>query len=337
MQFVRGWITPKSQPPQNMQSTSVRLTVTAVLASAVFSATAFAADPYKVLWWDSTPEYGSQAPNALRKEFSDYLNSYNGGSVFSSTFVASETAGTLATHLASNSYDVLVFDATSYSAKFNSSDIASVQNFYSSGKKNLLLDGTLYIRSINYNSTSNFPGVNDSSGKFTVNEVFSIASRGGGIFIGTDHSGFQVDANQILNGILPSASFSGITYPSTDGVFYGSDLLNSKTAVAASDIFNHWDSIDTQAIAATGAFSDFNGASRNLYSQVDVADIIGGPKYSYISTSWKPGSGSTDVTDPNPGGGGGGGNRVPDAAGTFGLFALVIGALASARRFARAA
>jgi hypothetical protein len=320
-----------------MQSSSVRLTIASLLAGAVFSASAFAADPYKVLWWDSTPDYGGQAPNALRQEFSDYLNSYNGGSVFSSTYVGSETMGTLATHLASNSYDVIVFDATSYSAKFNASDISAVQNFYSGGKKNLLLDGTLYIRSINYNSTSNFPGINDSSGKLTVNEVFSVASRGGGIMIGTDHSGFQVDANQILNGILPSTNFTGITYPSTDGLFYGGDLLSSKAAVAAVDIFNHWDSIDTQAIAPIGARTDFNGASLTLYSQVDVADIIGGPKYSYISSSWKPGSGTTVVTDPNPGGNGGdngGGNRVPDTAGTLGLLGLALAAVASLRRFA---
>ena len=94
---------------------------------------------YNVLWWDSTPEYGGQAPNAFRKEMSDYLTSYGGGSVFNSTYVGSETAGTLATHLASNSYDVLVFDATSSGAKFNSADLTAVQSFYANNNKNLLL------------------------------------------------------------------------------------------------------------------------------------------------------------------------------------------------------
>lgn len=288
------------------------------------------AAPINVLWWDSTPEYGGQAPNALRQEMSDYLTNYGGGSVFTSTYAGSETAGTLGAHLGSNSYDVIVFDATSSTAKFNAADIAAIQNHWTSNS-NLLLDGSLYIRSINFNTTTDFPGPNGGTGLLTANEVYQLGTRGGGILIGTDHSGFQVDANQVLQAIVPGASFSGITFPSTDGVFYGSDLLNSLAAVAANDVFTHWDSVDTQGVAPTGTFATFNGGSVTLSSQVDVADEPGGgTKFSYISTSWVPGSGQTGVTNPNPGGGNGG-SPIPEPA-TLALMGLGLVGLGWSRR-----
>jgi hypothetical protein len=47
-----------------------------------------------VLWWDCTPEYGGQAPDAFREAMSDYLDTFMGGGVFDATFVASEIPGT---------------------------------------------------------------------------------------------------------------------------------------------------------------------------------------------------------------------------------------------------
>ena len=94
--------------------------------TALACATPSLADPYKILWWDSTPTYGGQAADSYRQEFSNSLNAHAGGSVFNSTYMSSETAGTLATHLASNSYDVIVFDATSQDNKFNAADILSL-------------------------------------------------------------------------------------------------------------------------------------------------------------------------------------------------------------------
>ncbi len=298
-------------------------------ASVALAQPAFAA-PYSVLWWDSTPEYGGQATDAFRQEMSDSLTAYAGGTVFTSTYFSSETPGSLAAHLASNMYDVIVFDATSQFAKFDAADLAAVQAMYGGGKNNLLLDGTLYIRSIAYDAGSDYPGINGSSAALTINEVFSLAKRGGGFMIGTDHNCCQVDANQILNALIPLASFSGVTYPSTDGVWNGTELLAGPSPVASADIFAHWDSIPTQAIAPTGAFVDFLGNAVNLYSQVDVADDPGGgPKYSYISTSFNVSGGEVIITDPNPPDPNNG--AVPEPA-TWAFMILGFGAIAGSMR-----
>ena len=287
--------------------------------TALATATPSFADPYRILWWDSTPEYGGQASDSYRQEFSNSLNSHAGGSVFSSTYMSSETAGTLATHLASNSYDVVVFDATSQSGKFNGADIAAVQAMYAAGKKNLLLDGTLYIRSINYSTKTDYPGVNGSSAGLTINEVYSLAKRGGGFMIGTDHNCCQSDANQILGGLLNGALFSGYTIPSTDGQWNGTELLTGLVPVAPLDILNHWDEVPSEGIAPTGTFTDFLGGSVTLFSQVDVADDPGGGlKYSYISTSFDVTGGDVDVDDPD----------VPGAVPEPGTWAMMIGGFA---------
>ena len=258
------------------------------------------AAPIKVLWWDSTPEWGGQALNAYRQEMSDYLTAFGGGGIFQSTYVGSETPGTLAAHLGANTYDVIVFDATSPSAKFDAADLDAVRGHYAT-KDNLLLDGTLYIRSINYNSTTEFPGPGGDTGRLTANEIYQLGARGGGIMIGTDHDCCEVDANQILNGIVPGASFSGFTIPSTDGQWNGTDLLvTSIASVTPLNVLNHWDSVPSEAIAPTGVFTDFFGNEITLFSQVDVADDPGGgPRYSYISTSWKPSGEIIDIDDPD--------------------------------------
>jgi hypothetical protein len=248
------------------------------------------AQPWDVLWWDSTPEYGGQAPDALRQEMCDFLTAVGGGGTFNCTYVSSEVTGTFSTHMSSNSYDVIVFDSTPGGSSFNAADLAAVTTHYTA-HPNVLLEGLLYIRSINFNATTNFPGINGSTGGFTVNEVYQLAVRGGGAMIGTDHNCCQTEANQILGAMIPGAAFSGVTFPSLDGQFNGDDLLNTTLAVvSASDIFEHWDSVPTQAITPTGMFTDINGNPVELFSQVDVADDPGGgPQFPYISTSWEPG------------------------------------------------
>lgn len=299
------------------------------------------AAPVNVLWWDTTPTYGGQAPDALRQAMSDYLTNFGGGGVFSSTYVSAESQpGTLAARLASTAYDVIVFDSTpsGTGTSLNAADFSAIGSFYDAGNKNIMLDGTLYIRSISYSPATVFPGANGALGGLLANQVMQLATRGGGMLIGTDHDCCQGEANNILKAAVPGMTgFSGVTYPTTVGSFFGSDLLNGgAVAIAAADVFNNWAGVPSEAVAATGTFVDKNGASVTFYSQVDVADaggggLVAGQLYTYISTSWAPGSGSTGVVDPNPGGSGGGGTAVPEPS-PLALLGLAIAGLALTRR-----
>jgi hypothetical protein len=311
------------------------------LSGLVLALSAFVADaaPIKVLWWDTTPEYGAQAPNVRREAMSTFLTNFGGGGVFTSTYRDAEfQPGTLAVEMASGNYDVVVFDSTPSGAQnsFNASDFGALRTAYDGGMNNLMLDGTLYIRNIDYNSETNFPGTNNALGGLLANQVMQLAMRGGGFMIGTDHNCCQFEANSLLQALLPSAAFSGITDPTNVGTFFGQDLLDGGAqAIAAVDVFNHWDAVPSQAIAPTGDYLDFNGSALTLFSQVDVADqgtfgLTAGERYSYISTSWKPGDGETDIDDPNPGGGGNP-SLVPIPA-TLWLTGLAFLALAWTRR-----
>ena len=245
-----------------------------------------------MLWWDTTSEFSAQSPDALRKLMSDLLTSFDGGGLFNSKYVSAENApGSLAAELAENSYDVIVFDSTNFGAfSFDQADYDALTAFYET-HSNVLLDGVLWIRSANLNATTNYPGINGSSGDLTANQVFQLASRGGGVLIGTDHNCCQTEANILIAAMIPGAGFSGSTFPSLDGQFNGDDLLNAVAVVSPSDLFAHWSSVPSEGIAPTGNFTDVFGNAVTLYSQVDVADDIGGPKFSYISTSFEPGGG----------------------------------------------
>ena len=255
---------------------------------------------FSVLWWDTTTH--PSAPSPVRKEMSDFLDTFtaDGEDLFESTYMFDRTPGALATHLASHTYDVIILD-TDYVLRdtifpFEVTDGEALKQHYNN-KSNLLLDGSLLIRSMNSSPLLDFPGPNNTFGNLTANQVYELAKRGGGILIGTDDAGHQPDANFMLKSLLPGAEFGGRTNPSTDGVFYGADLLNNVVSVSPIEIFNHWSTVPNQGIAPTGNFIDFLGNPVTLYSQVDVADKPGGgQKYSYISTSWKPDECETNLT-----------------------------------------
>ena len=275
----------------------MRLLARFALLSAVvtlFSSTSALAEPFKILWFDATPEYGGQAPNAYRQEMADSLTA-TPGNVLAATYVDGQTAGSLTSALAADSYDVVVIDATG--STFNAADIAALQAFYAAGNKNLLLDGSLYIRNINYSAQTDYPGPSSAMDNFTRNEVHQIATRGGGIFFGTDHNCCQGGINQLLDSLLPGAGFSGIAAPNTSGTVYGTQLLNSIDAVAPLGLLEHWSTEGTQGIPPKGTFTDFLGASRTLYTQVDFP--LGDTRFPFVTTSWEPGEGSVIITDPD--------------------------------------
>lgn len=242
-----------------------RSTLLALAGSVACSGAAFAA-PFNVLWFDATPEYGGQAPDAYRQEMSDSLT-LTPGNVFAATYYNGLAAGSLAVALGAGTYDVVIIDATG--ASVNAADVAALKAFYEGGKRNLLLDGSLYIRNINYSAETDYPGLSSAMDNFTRNEVHQIATRGGGIFFGTDHNCCQSGINQLLAGILPGAAFSGFAAPNTSGTVYGTQLLNSIDPVAPLGLLNHWSTEGSQGIPPVGVFTDSLGVSRTLYTQVD--------------------------------------------------------------------
>jgi hypothetical protein len=79
--------------------------------------------------------------------------------LFNSVYVSSEPSGTLAPYLADNeAFDVIILDDTDGGRipNFDVDDLAALRDFYET-KSNLVLDGTLYIRNINFNSFTDFP------------------------------------------------------------------------------------------------------------------------------------------------------------------------------------
>ncbi len=296
------------------------------LAGSVLGSGLAQAAPFNVLWFDATPEYGGQAPNAYREEMANSLTA-TPGNVFTATYVDGLAAGSLAVALSANSYDVVIIDATG--ASVNSADVDALRAFYESGKKNLLLDGSLYIRNIEFNAETDYPGPASAMDNFTRNEVHNIASRGGGIFFGTDHDCCQGGINQLLAGILPDAQFSGVASPNVNGTVYGTQLLNSIDPVAPLGLLNHWSSEGTQGIPPSGTFTDFLGASRTLYTQVDFPLPGTSQRFPFVTTSWQPGEGQIIITDPDPP------DDPDDVPAPAALVLMAVGMAAMARRRAR--
>ena len=78
----------------------------------------------------------------------------------------------------------------------------------------------------------------------------------------------------ILGALIVGASFSGIEGPSTDGVFYGAQLLNNLEATAPINVLDHWSTEGSQGIPPPGNFVDCLGNSITLYSQALVTGIF---------------------------------------------------------------
>lgn len=249
------------------------------------------AEPMRILWWGASVNEG-RANTSHRETLANFLDNYEGGTLYSVDYKYSPRAGNLAGQLASNSYDMLVFDATNTRRAFNQKDLEAVQSFYANHKsKSLMLDGSLWIRNTGYTDKSIFPGVNRSSAGLLINQIEAMRKTGGGIMVGTDHNVFQRAANQIVSAILPDAKFSGSTNPSRDGEFFGDLLLAEKEDVKPIDILRHWEDIPNQGQAPTGQYSDFMGNPVTLYTLVETSDKPGGKRRrTYISATIDPGT-----------------------------------------------
>lgn len=248
------------------------------------------ADPVKVLWIDSLAN-DPEVKASHRRTMVSYLNNLEGGAVFDVTYLKQSSAGTAAGIIGASNPLVIVVDSGNPRGQYNAADLDAFQRHYASGKRTVMLDGSLVIRSTGYTAETRFPGVNASAAAFLVNQILAIADNGGGILIGSDHDRYQADANQVANALIPGAGFRGTTDPSTDGDFIGDEVLNRAMPVIPIDMFRHWASIPSQGEVSVGTFTDFTGQPVELFALVEAADKPGGGrKRPYISASFNPGS-----------------------------------------------
>lgn len=231
----------------------------------------------------------------------EFLSAYQGGQAFRVTFRTGLRAGTLAETMAQGSYDIVILDVTDRSRRLNSADTGALQQHYASGKNALMLDGSFWIRNMQTEDRTRWPGPGGSLAGLLVNQVTVLAEAGGGILVGVDHGVWQRNGNIVLDALLPGAKFSGSTNPSTDGEFIGDALLGRREAVTARDVLRHWEAVPNQGEAPVGTFTDFMGQQVELFSLVETADKPGGGrKRPYISASVYPGEGKTDIDSDEP-------------------------------------
>ena len=251
--------------------------------------------PIDVLWWDGMVEQVG-VTSLDRRNIAQYLRGYGGGTLFNVDYQYKSRGGALAQYLSGRSYDILILDVAHRRVLLNAADRQAIGQFYANGRRTLMLDGSFLIRSAPYARLTAFPGPDDSSGKLVVNQVLAVAQAGGGVIISADHGVWASNPNYALQSILPDASFTGTTNPSTDGEFIGRTLLGHRERIKALDILRHWESVPNQGEAPIGTFTDITGAAVTLYSLVEAADKPGGGrKRPYVSSTIDPGSARTAI------------------------------------------
>ncbi|WP_282061651.1 hypothetical protein [Roseobacter litoralis] len=280
------------------------LTATFGIFALFIGSLAAQAEQTAVLWWDGSPTYDGATNAQDRAAMANYINQFDGGASYAVTFKHATQRGALAAVLAGAPFDIIVLDVTTTSRNFTNADLDALRAHYASGKRALMLDGTLWVRNARPGPKTVFPGPNGASAALLINQIAALADAGGGILIGTDHREFQAGANQLLEAIVPRARFSGRTNPSRDGEFIGGTLLNAAVPVRPLDILQHWEEIPSQAEAPVGQFTDFMGNPVTLHTLVETSDKPGGKaKRPYITASFAPGEGRTAIdsnAEPEP-------------------------------------
>ena len=138
------------------------------------------AEQTAVLWWDGSPPYDGATNPQDRAAMATYIDRFEGGARFDVTFKHATNRGVLATTLAGATYDIIVLDVTTTRNNFSSADLDALRAHYASGKRALMLDGTLWVRNARPGPKTVFPGPNGASAALLMNQIAALADAGAG-------------------------------------------------------------------------------------------------------------------------------------------------------------
>lgn len=285
-----------------------------VLAGALV-ATSAAAVPTSILYLNSTRGTGTGSLGGFRDVIANAIDNHDGGGVFDVDFVATHSAGDLASMLLANPvdhYDQIWFDTTILNtAVLNAADLNALTAWAAADQPEFILDSSYFFR--NKTSTT----LASSATAVTVNEALALRDAGGGILIGTDHNQFAGTANQILNHFGFDGLFTGSFNISSNAAFVG-DLLIQPNPVNGADFFaNHLQGLSTSDVPIGPHTLNSVGANREI--EIVEALFSNSPGHvSHVGASFETGTNTTPV--------------LPEPS-TLAIFLLGAGALGVMRRY----
>ncbi|MEY3868977.1 MAG: hypothetical protein RLZZ338_2868 [Cyanobacteriota bacterium] len=263
-----------------------------------------------ILYLNSTRGPGTGTLGNFRSAIANTLENYQNGTVFDVDYVQTQVKGTLASWLNSSSktYNQIWFDTTIFrTSLLNVADLAALNTWAANKQPEFILDSSFFSRNKNTNTLT------ASAAAVTISEALALKSKGGGIFIGTDHNDFAYTANQILRNFGFDRLFTGSYKITPNGSFVGSLLLSSGSV--GSDFFvNNLQGLSTSRVPIGTHILNENGGNRTIEIFENLFSYSRG-KVTHIGASFTTGSGATDINNPNP-------ESVPEPATILGTLAF---------------
>ncbi|NER05671.1 MAG: PEP-CTERM sorting domain-containing protein [Okeania sp. SIO3C4] len=269
-----------------------------------------------ILYLNSTrgigSRFGSQNYGDFRSTIADFIDNYEDGNVFDVDFVQTHVSGDLASFINAKPidyYDQIWFDTIIYQpALLNGADLDALNAWSTNKQPEFILDSSFHTRNHATNTMT------ASSGALTINQALALQDAGGGIFIGTDHEGFNYTANQILANFGFDDFFTGINYITSNGSFVGDSMLAPNSV--GSDFFtNHLQGLSTSNVPIGTHVLNENGGNRTINIYENLFSYSPN-KIAHIGTSFEPGSQITPIDNPElP-------ESIPEPSSILGLFAL---------------
>ncbi len=248
-----------------------------------------------ILYLNSTRGWGTGNLGNFRSAIANTLENYRNGTVFDVDYVQTQVSGTLASWLNSSSktYNQIWFDTSIFNTSvLNAVDLRSLNTWAANKQPEFILDSSFAFRNKETNTLT------ASAAAVTISEALALKSKGGGIFIGTDHNYFAYTANQILTNFGFDGLFTGIYNITPNGSFVGSLLLSSGSV--GSDFFaNNLQGLSTSSVPIGKHILNGNGGDRTIEIVENLFSYSPG-KVAHIGASFTTGSGATDINNPNP-------------------------------------